>query len=86
MAYGCLIPIDVALSVCELAATLALGSGAGVEWYYACKPKVFAENSPAKGECDNTGNSGGEDERFLENRCVRIQDAGWDLKLISETP
>ena len=47
---------------------------------------MFAEGSPAKGECGHTGNAGGEDERVLGNLCVPIHAIGWALKLLSETP
>ena len=47
---------------------------------------MLAEDSPVKGECDHTGNAGGEDNRFLETNCVLIQDSGWTLVVLSEAP
>ena len=77
MVYGCLTPTDVALSVCKLAVELG--------WYF--KPKGSAEGGSGKSWCDHTGKHGRrENERVLGNLCVPIQDVGWALKLLSETP
>ena len=50
--------------------------------------KGSAEGSSAKSECDLTGKYGRrrENERVLGDLCVPIQDVGWALKLLSETP
>ena len=81
MAYGCLAPTDVALSVCELAVELELSGTSSPRYLLGVAPGAIA-----KGECDHTGNSGGEDERVFRNLGVPIQDAGRALKLLSETP
>ena len=47
---------------------------------------MFAEDSPAKGECEHTVSAGGGDERVLENCRALIQDDGWGLGLVSDTP
>ena len=60
------------------------------QWSYrvegCCCSKVCTESSPDKGECHYTGKTGGGDERFFRILCVPIQDFGWGLQLLSETP
>ena len=61
------------------------GWAAGVT--VATVTKGSAEGGSGKSWCNHTGKDGRrENERVLRNLCVPIQDVGWALKLLSETP
>ena len=80
MGYGCLTPTDVALSGCELAVELQL--------FAATNPRTLLRSALIRVGVilQERNEETRRMKRVLEGTCVFIQDDGWDLKLLSETP